>query len=233
MEDINKLITKRLRAEDEERSKNHVSSGKLSASQLGYPIQWQVLKYLSQRKGVDNYTLAKFRRGRDVEDFIIDSIRWNKIKLQDQVECLYRNVIGYLDIYTPDKEVIEVKSITNMDFKWVIKRNKAKHGHILQACLYALALKQNDFSVLYVASDDYRTKLFTFKTVTYKKEVDQIISKFDLTIKARVIPEFEAIEKWNTNKKYNSFIDWVDLKKDQLAKRASKLYKLKDERDKK
>ena len=41
-----RLITKKLLAQKLEEKENHIPSGKLSASMLGWPLQWQILKVL-------------------------------------------------------------------------------------------------------------------------------------------------------------------------------------------
>lgn len=222
-----------LRAEDEERSSKHTPSGKLSASMLGSPLQWQVLKALSVLKEeVDDYTLAKFKRGRDVEDFVVDALDKSDLKVDGQIECNYRDVVGYLDLLLNidgQKQAIEIKSVTNAAFKWIAKSG-AKRGHILQGCLYALSLELDEFGVLYIASDDYRTKLFTFKTKDYKKEVDEIISKFERCMKEERIPKFEAIEKWQEDDKYNNFVEWKNKSENELRKSAITLFKARKER---
>lgn len=225
--DVEKLIIDVARKADQERAANHTPSGKLSASMLGMPLQWQVLKALAVIKDEpDDYTLLKFKRGRDVEDFIVDSLEQSGLKIEKQVECNYRNVIGYLDILAVDEgQSIEVKSVTNAAFKWIKKSNQAKRHHILQGCHYALSQGKADFGILYVASDDYRVQLFNFKTSEYEREVNTIIDKFDRCIKERRIPKFEPIEKWHDDDKYNNFLDWKNKSEHELQKLAIQAYK--------
>jgi len=229
--DISEKISFVLRKEDKERSDKHTPSGKLSASMLGSPIQWQVLKALSALKEeVDDYTLGKFKRGRDVEDFIVKTLEDSGLEIEKQVECNYRDVVGYLDmLVVSEDQPIEVKSVTNAAFKWISKSG-AKRGHILQGCHYALSQGYDEFSILYVASDDYRPLLFSFKTKDYEKAVDKIIDDFDRAMKEKKIPKFEAIEKWQNEDKYNSFAEWKNLSSGELNRLAILLFKARKDR---
>ncbi len=227
---IEGLIYKKLRQENEEESKKHKKSGKLSAGTLGSPLQHQILSALkAESKKVDDYTLGKFKRGNEVEDFIIKTL--GEEVYNTQVECDYRGCVGSLDAklygekwktpYLP----MEVKSITNMAFKWKKKDMKASPGHRLQAGLYALALKVPKFSVLYVASDDYRTLHFIYDTEEIKEEIDSLIDLFNATWKSKTIPVFEAKEKWQSNIMYNSYPFFKDQSEAQLATIAKELFK--------
>lgn len=224
MTKIEKILNIQISAENAKKAKEHKSSGKLSASMLGNPLQWQILKQLGvEAKPFDLYTLKKFKRGRDVEAFIIDQVRKSGVKVEDQKEVEYRNTVGKIDLWLPkEKEVIEVKSTTNAAFKYM--GDKPKKNHALQACLYALGLGVNEFSVLYVASDDYRTKQFEVKVSDYQDELDSIIDEFDKAIEDEVVPVFEPKMKWQKIKKYNMYPEWVDLTESVLRKRAEGLY---------
>ncbi len=127
---IKDIIYKKLREESVEESKKHVKSGKLSAGKLGSPLQHQILSALKvESKVVDNYTLGKFKRGQEVETFIVKMLE--KDTYNTQVECNYRDCVGFLDVelygekwnttYLP----LEVKSVTNAAFKWLWKGKKS------------------------------------------------------------------------------------------------------------
>ena len=227
---IQDLIHARLRKENEHERETHTKSGKLSASQLGCPTQWQILNALKVKgKDVDNYTLGKFKRGNDVEDFIIKMLEKETYGIQ--MDCNYRDCVGKLDIelfgdrWGVDYLPVEVKSVTNAGFKWKEKSLKAQHTHKLQAGLYAMALNLPKFSVLYVASDDYRVLHFIYDTDTIKNEIDLIIDLFNSTMEDKTIPVFQAVEKWNENKMYNNFPEWQYLKEHQLKLKEKDLYK--------
>ena len=71
---LNEIIDAKLMAKNKEKEANHKSSGKLSASMLSWPVQWQILKLLGvEQPPYDPYTLRKFKRGNDA--FIKVSIK--------------------------------------------------------------------------------------------------------------------------------------------------------------
>ena len=226
---IQDIIYANLRKENEEESLKHEKSGKLSAGKLGSPVQHQILNALKvEGKKFDNYTLGKFKRGNEVENFIVRMLEdetYNK-----QVECNYRDCVGIADLelhgdlwdtsYLPT----EVKSVTNMAFKWILKEGEAKHGHKLQAGFAGLALKTDKYSVLYVASDDYRTLHLVYDTKDIKEEIDMVIDLFNATMESQEIPIFEAIEKWQSNPMYNSYPEHAKMKKIELKRLAKTLF---------
>ena len=227
---IQDIIYSKLREENDKERAKHIKSGRLSAGQLGMPIQHQILNALKvEGKDFDNYTLGKFKRGNEVEDFVIRMLGDDIYACQ--VDCNYRDCVGKLDIelfgdkwnvpYLP----VEVKSVTNMAFKWMLKDAQAKRGHKLQAGLYALAQDLPKFSVLYVASDDYRTLHLVYDTETVKDEIDLVIDLFNLTWESKEIPVFEAIEKWQEKIMYNSFPQYVKKTEAELKLVAKKLFK--------
>lgn len=222
------LANKKQRAE-------HVSSGKLSASMLGMPLQWQILKALKvEGKEIDAYTLRKFKRGNDVEDMLVKLLTEEGVVLGKQMECNYRDVVGYMDLFIQGsvfesefikKLPVEVKSVTNANFKWISKRNEIKTQHALQAGLYALAMDEPFYSVLYFASDDYRIKHIIGKTKDVKDDIDGAIDEFQHFWGNKEIPLFEPKQKWMALPKYNSFPEWMEYDENELQKLASKLYK--------
>jgi hypothetical protein len=230
---ISQLIDKHLKIDDDLRKEEHISSGKLSAGMLGEPIQWMVLKYLGvPTKGFDSYTLRKFKRGRDVEDFVIKELEFERnTVLASQKLVEYRDVVGYLDCLAfgtefdckIEKLPIEIKSVTNADFKWITKGMEAKRGHILQAGLYGLALSLPYFSVLYVASDDYRTLHFIYETNSVVKEINEIIDKYNQCLQYEVIPDFEG-EGWQKSEKYNKYPEFMNLTGPELSAKAQELF---------
>ena len=226
---VKDLISKKLREENEENRAKHVKSGKLSAGQLGNPVQWQILSALKvEGKEIDEYTLGKFKRGTEVEDFITKTLEDDIYATQ--VECNYRDCVGFLDIelygdrwgvpYLP----VEVKSVTNMAFKWKLKEAQATRGHKLQAGLYAMALNMPKFSVLYVASDDYRPLHLIYDTADVKDEIDMVIDLFNATMESKTIPVFSAIEKWQEKEMYNNYPTYMKKSEAQLKIIAKKLF---------
>ncbi len=217
---IDRMIGEQLSKENEEERKDHISSGKLSASQLGSPLQWQILHHYGIKgREVDNYTLRKFHRGKEIEDWLI-----RRIKPEDtQVKAEYRRCIGYMDALIDTKNhdfdfgVIpyEVKSVANAKFKRIMTSKQPDRAHILQAAYYALAGGFSHFAVCYIAADDLRILTWVFPLKDeLKEEIDAIIDRYDAQIEKGTIPVFEAIESWHSNKLYNKYDEWMDITKE-------------------
>lgn len=205
---------KSLRLHEAEERLNHVSSGKMNASNIGSPIQEQVLKLIGiPPKPFDDYTLGLFLRGRSTEQDIVDNIPEG----DTQGEVLYRGVVGKVD-YEHKKEVAEIKSLKSSQYRYLSKEG-AKRGHKLQACVYALGRGYDNFTVVYAVSDDYRILQFTYPVAEYKPEVDMTIDSVEKALKSGKVPPFVAIEKWQSNPMYAKFPDWVPLNQAQLNKK--------------
>jgi len=230
---IDKWVSQILISDNEKDREEHVSSGKLSASMLGAPLQAQILKVKGvPPKEVDEYVLRKFKRGKDVEDWLVKTLP-ALIATQKPVE--YRNVVGLIDAVVStsgwEKDFgaipLEVKSVTNAKYKNIIRSGEADRSHILQACLYALAESKDYFAICYIASDDYRITTMIFKTADYKAEVDSIIDKFEAQLASEMIPMFEAIEKWQSSPQYYSYPDFMDLNLEEVNAKFKKEYESK------
>lgn len=226
---LDKKITERLIAKNELKRKNHEPSGKLSASMLGYPLQWQVLKTKGVKaKEIDEYTLRKFLRGDHVEEWVIQYME----AIDTQVFCEYRDCIGYADAIVmmdnwsckiQDNIPHEVKSVTNMKFAKIVKTGQADPQHILQANLYALALESSHFAIDYVASDDYRLETYIYPVDYAKAEVDRIIDEYNEAIKADRVPVFEPRYAWQKNKLYNNYPEWSELNEQQIKQKLKEI----------
>jgi hypothetical protein len=195
----------------------HSPSGKLSAGSLGKPLQWQILHYLGvPKKPFDEYVLRKFTRGKDIEDWFIKMIP-NVVEEQKEVE--YRDVIGYVDAMIDTKECdhklgiipCEIKSVTNLKYKHLVKNTVADRSHRLQAGFYALATGSDHFAVNYVASDDLRVQTFVYETEGIKDEIDSIIDAFQAQVEKQMVPVFVPIEKWQMRQEYNDYPLYTDL----------------------
>lgn len=227
---IDKWISQILISENEKEKDKHISSGKLSAGMLGKPLQSQILKVKGvPPKQVDEYVLRKFQRGKDVEKWLVEKIPGICDK---QKEVQYRNVIGFADAivstmnyeFPCGKIPHEIKSVTNAKFKNICKSGEADRGHILQACLYALALGTTHFAIDYVASDDYRIQCMVYKTADFKPEVERIIDRFDKQLASGVIPAFVAEEAWQKNPAYADYPDWINLTEEEVNKKFKEEY---------
>lgn len=191
-------------------------SGRLSASRLGWPLQWQMLHYYKvPQKEIDEYTLRKFQRGKDVEERIMQWLAPAPEKMQVPVN--YRGVAGIMDVEL--EYPIEVKSITNAAFKYKQKEGTSR-GHRLQGELYALAKGYKKFAVAYVASDDYRVLCFE-EAVT--KDTDKVIDRYNVQVEVGAVPEFVPEEKWQADPKYNPYPDWMKLSTEEIATKLSSM----------
>ena len=223
---LDRLIGERL-AEQQE---NREPSGKLSASKLSWPLQWQYLvAKFKLKSNIDDYTLRKFQRGHDVEDWFI-----KQIKPADAQKFLeYRGTIGYCDSIVDTKDwdnpvgviPLEVKSVTNMKYKRIEKTGQADAGHILQNSLYALALGTEYNAITYIASDDYRIHTTIHKTADSKEELDKIISEFEEAMTKDTIPLFVPRYDWQANIKYNNFPEFAGLNEEELKEKFNQLNK--------
>src|SRR3990172_982421 len=85
---LDRLISEKLIKQQE----NREPSGKLSASKLWWPLQWQILAtQFGLKSHIDDYTLRKFQRGHDVEEWFVKQIE----PKETQKFLEYRGVIGY------------------------------------------------------------------------------------------------------------------------------------------
>lgn len=232
-EAINRAINNRLLAQNKLREELHNPSGKLSASKLGDPVQWQILSTLGvPKKEIDPYTLRKFLRGDDVEAWLVDFIPGLVSK---QLFLKYRDVVGYADAVVDTKDYdfnlgvvpLEIKSVTNANYKWIKNGSGPNENHQLQAAFYGLAMGVEQALLAYVASDDYRVKCFVVEVADYREKIDRIIDRYNeakaIWEKEGLIPVFEPIEKWQENKKYNSFPDFIGLSSKEAGDLAKKL----------
>ena len=209
---IHQMIDKKVLSEREDRE----PSGRISASRLGWPLQWQILHYLKvPTDPFDEFTLRKFQRGIDVEDRIVS---WLDLREdQKQVDCKYRGVIGYCDAVMQCP--VEIKSTTNRAFQYISK-DGPKRGHKLQAECYAKALGYDRYWVSYVASDDYRVLTFE-EPVT--DVVDKVIDRYEAQLKLKEVPVFEAEETWQSNQKYSTYPEWAKLTREQIDAKLKEL----------
>jgi len=237
---IDLLISKRLIDETNTAKELRTPSGKLSASMLYWPVQWQILKTIGiGTKPFDEYTLRKFERGHHVEKWLIDNMEGVK-ETQKFVE--FKKAIGYVDVIVDSKEyqykfgIIphEVKSTSNAKFRRITIEGKPDTGHILQACFYALALGSTHFAIDYVSTDDYRVQSYILHTKGYGKAVLDAITAFNEALLRYldhgIVPAFEAKEKWQANVQYNNYPVFVELTEKEATKLADKMLKVKGEK---
>ena len=213
---LDRKIAEKIEAGQEDRE----PSGKLSASKLYWPLQHQILAtQFGLKSHFDDYTLRKFQRGHDVENWFVSQIE----PKEKQKFLEYRGVIGYCDAIVDTESwdtklgviPLEVKSVTNMKYKR-IEAQGADKGHILQNAFYALALGVRYHAITYIASDDYRVFTTIHETKDSKSEIEKIIDEFNEAIEKKIIPVFVPREKWQANLKYNNFPEFAGLTEEEL-----------------
>jgi len=209
--DLDSLITARLRKEFEEESALHEPSGKLSAGQLGKPLLEQVLKVIGvPSKPYDDYVLRLFARGKQVEDWALDTLGI----ADKQVETEYENTVGVIDGITDKGTPVEIKSTKNSALKW-IKQSGAKEDHELQLTLYLLAEKKEEGKLIYISAEDFQTYVFTVPVSKRAEQVDAVIKEVYGQIKKGVLPEFEPRQEWHSKpayaEKYTNYPEWLSL----------------------
>src|SRR3990167_10616981 len=92
---IDRKIGTMLLAENKEKRKAHIPSGKLSASMLNWPLQHIMLKLKGiEPDPVDEYVIRKFKRGDEIEQWLVSHMD-GVVEKQKKVE--YRNAIGFVD----------------------------------------------------------------------------------------------------------------------------------------
>ncbi len=214
---IEQTIAAKVIADNAEREAKD-PSGRLSASRLGWPLQWQMLHYYKVKpKSIEEYTLRKFARGIDVEDRIMKWLAPSPEKMQVPVE--YREVVGFADVVLDYP--IEVKSVTNRAFPYKQKEG-ASRGHQLQAALYSKALGFDKYAVAYVASDDYRVLCLEHELNSMDATLDAVIDRYQEQVKKGGVPVFVAEEKWQAMEEYSPYPEWTKLTEEQItAKLAS------------
>ena len=222
---VDRVITKSLFEEVEKDAEKHNKHGKLSASQMGYPLQWQILKARGIKPAPhDGYTLRKFKRGNQVEDWFISQVP-DVVDTQKTLE--YRTAIGRCDAIVDTKDwdfnvgiiPVEVKSVTNANFKHIQNRKESTRGHMLQAGFYARALQKDFFAIAYIASDDYRVRMHIHNVCEIEEELDGIITTFQTQLDTGVVPVFAPKEAWHSLIKYNPYPEWAKLSDKEITKK--------------
>lgn len=218
-------ISRQLRAEELAGSLARKPSGKLSASMLGEPLQWQVLKTLGiGKRVVDDYTLRKFEVGRHTEDWFLNRVKEGVFERQRFIE--YRGAIGYVDAMV-EAEIndsngaqrltipLEVKSTSNAKFKRILKQG-ADENHKLQAAFYALGVASPFYGLTYIATDDRRTHTWIFATEDMRLPIDTVITNYELQMQKEEVPVFVPRYEWQRSLDYNKFPEWMGLTEKEI-----------------
>lgn len=217
---------------EKRRQTAHEPSGRISASMMGNPTQWNVLKLLGvPSKEFEPFLLRKFARGNQVEEWFVDALQ--KISKQPftygkQMEVSYRGGIGFVDapelVINEDKTFRvrphEVKSVTNAKFKRIAqgypRRGIAATGpdenHVLQVAYYALAMDSPDAYIHYIASDDLRVATWYIPDVEiYRPAIDAEIDAIDQAFVFGRLPEFQSKLAWQDNRLYSAYPQFAGM----------------------
>lgn len=225
-ENLEKNITSQLRTQEQAKALEHKPSGKLSASMLGEPAQWQILKTLGiGTRQIDDYTLRKFAVGNIAEKWYLDACGGQILERQRFIQ--YKEAIGYADAMV-NAEIatengtkvhtipLEVKSCSNAKFKYILKRVDADENHKLQAAFYALGVGADYFGISYVATDDYRSHTWIFSTADYQERIDSIIANYQYFLGIQAVPIFTPTYEWQAKPEYNKFPEWSTLTANEI-----------------
>lgn len=144
-------------------------TGQISGSKVAQPALTAILTMIGVDKPFENYTLAKFMRGHDVEAKFIERVfhkpveisetgNWNYedsvFTWQYEMPCGYRGCSCSVDVCEERSDyptLHEIKSVSKMKYDRVcgtgFSKNKVEeaepdHSHCLQLALYALSYKE-------------------------------------------------------------------------------------------
>jgi len=219
---IDNLISDNLLKANAERDANHTPSGKVSASILGWAEQWVMLKLMGVKgEEFDALTLRKFKRGRQVEDWLRSEIKDTIVEEERFVE--YQNCVGYVDAIVNTENwnfpsgiiPLEIKSVGLSKF-FRIKKAGAQYSHKLQATLYGLAEGTDEYAIAYVDTDNLMTQVYVYPTSEYKDVIEAKLERLQGYVDRKEVPVFKAEEAWQSNPKYNSYSDWMELSADEI-----------------
>jgi hypothetical protein len=204
-------------AEFKAEKEQHIPSGKLSASHLHKPLQWQILHYLKVPRPEDDYLPMKFQRGKDVERSFLKRIA-NNIEEQ-QKEVTFMDCVGQIDALYRTKEYgilpLEIKSVTSWKFKHIKIEAIPDEQYQLQGTLYALARNTSKYLMTVVNADDFRPVTFLLDTETLHREVVRIIETYQQAITKRQMPTFIPRYKWQEKTLYSDYPEFTTLTANQ------------------
>lgn len=219
-------------------------TGQISGSKVAQPALTAILTMLGVDKAFDDYTLAKFIRGHDVEAKFIERVfdkpaeiteggSWKvgdrEFYWQYDIEKGYRGCTCSIDLLEEGEGeyiIHEIKSVSKMKYDRVcgtgFQKNKVEEpmadlSHCLQVSLYALSAPKNPTKVIihYVNADDYRVTSFEINPEDYKAILDERIDAIYTPFYTKHLPVYEPYEAWQKGK-YNSFQELEKLDQSSL-----------------
>lgn len=206
-------------------------SGRMSASRLTWPTQWQILwklkvpptleEWVIKPNKMNTFHFRHFARGKQCEDWLEKTLPPKKA--QEAVE--YRGWVGFFDridegeLYGVEDDVVtEVKSVKGDKWYRMFKDpgDGPQYDHVLQANFYAMALKMPHYGLCYLRSDTLETRTFLYSVEEYRADVDRQIDLYDEAVDSGTIPVFKAKVEYQKNPKYNMYSSYMDWKPSQL-----------------
>ena len=237
---LNKFIDDNLVAENEAREHEHESSGKLSASMLYQPLRFQVLKTIgAPRKKFDVYLLGKFARGNQCEDWFVAQLEKVGLLIETQKKVEYRDCIGFADAIVDTDKMFskkgviphEIKSVNNAKLKR-IQATEVDYHYRLQACLYALAMGVEYYSVVVISGEDLQRfpYIFHINDNSIATDVEKTITAYQEAMKnwneKKILPPFMPNHKvpWTADLKYAMFEEfWATAPDTEVIKKLTEL----------
>lgn len=208
-------------------------SGRMSATRLLWPTQWQILHLLGvptspepwQTNANKDNTMhfRHFARGKQCEDWINENLPPKKAGNFDSVE--YRGWVGYYDrldageLFGLEEDVPhEIKSVKGD--KWfrmfIDPKDGPQFDHVLQTTFYGMALGTSHCALTYIKSDTMETRTFVYDVLDHQKDVDNQIDLFDEASKLKTVPKFKAKQDYQSNPKYNRYHEYMNMTEGEL-----------------
>lgn len=132
------------------------------------------------------------------------------------------------------KMPLEVKSVTNRSYKWVVDKGEISWHYKVQAGFYGLAEGSEHFGLGFLASDDLREHVTIHKTREMKADIDKIITEYEQMCKdwdeKRIIPTWEVHDKWMENPNYMAYDPfWATATQEEWCKAVDAMKKIQED----
>lgn len=197
--DYNERFTTYLRKRNDKEQAERQRSGKISPTKLTVPTLEAVLQMLGlPADPPSDQSLRYFIRGNTLEPIALSSVksRWKASELQ--VECEYRQGIGYMDAFYNVPH--EIKSAGS----WTFKNAPLSH-HKLQATWYALATGSEYAWLHYIEAEKYLIKSFKIDPQEHKAEVDHRIDLIESALSSGTLPDYTPLEPFHKSLKFSDY----------------------------
>ena len=158
---IQDLINNSIKETNDARRKDYKQTS-WHISSLGSCLRGIYLKRAEAKPDteMDERTLRVFDVGNKIEDWVVELLKTQDIKVETQVRAEDKelNVSGYADVVVENKdgkEVLEIKSKHSRSFWWMEKKKQgAQRSHQYQLWMYLWLLNIERGRIIYVSKDD-------------------------------------------------------------------------------